>query len=99
MPMLKMFISDKLVGQMKEIFMKELRELFPVIMKSYIGNLKDEFDLQKMVVAKVAAFSTEKLEALLYQVMKKELTLIEVTGAVLGFLIGLVQVLISVAAA
>lgn len=97
MPMIKMFISDKLVEQMKEVFMKELRELFPVIMKNYIGNLKDEFDLQKIVADKVAAFSTEKLEALLYQIMSKEFTFIEVIGAVLGFLIGLLQVLISLA--
>jgi uncharacterized membrane protein YheB (UPF0754 family) len=96
MPMLKMFIGDKIVDQMKEIFLKELEELFPLLMKNYMTNLESDLDLEAIVVQKVTNFSSDKLEAILYQIMTKEFRFIEVIGAVLGFIIGLTQVLITV---
>lgn len=98
MPMLKMFIGDKIVDQMKEIFLKELEELFPVIMKNYMKNLQSDLDLEAIVVKKVSEFSSDKLESILYQIMTKEFRFIEIIGAVLGFFIGLIQVVITVLA-
>ena len=40
MPVISMFIGDKTIQQMKSVFMAELKEIFPSIMKSYMGNLK-----------------------------------------------------------
>lgn len=98
MPMLKMFIGDKIVEQMKEIFLKELEELFPLIMKNYMTNLQSELDLETIVVEKVTNFSSDKLESILYQIMTKEFKFIELIGAVLGFTIGLAQILITILA-
>jgi uncharacterized membrane protein YheB (UPF0754 family) len=97
MPMLKMFIGDKIVDQMKEIFLRELETLFPLLMKNYMANLQSDLDLETIVVQKVTNFSSDKLENILYQIMTKEFRFIEVIGAILGFTIGLVQVLITVA--
>jgi uncharacterized membrane protein YheB (UPF0754 family) len=83
---------------MKEIFLKELEELFPVLMKSYMTNLQSELDLEAIVVQKVTNFSSAKLEDILYQIMTKEFRFIEIIGAVLGFTIGLAQVLITILA-
>jgi uncharacterized membrane protein YheB (UPF0754 family) len=74
--------------------MAELETIFPVLMKNYMTNLQQELDLEKIVVAKVSAFSTDKLESILYQIMNKEFRFVEIIGGVLGFLIGLMQVLI-----
>jgi uncharacterized membrane protein YheB (UPF0754 family) len=98
MPMLKMFISDKIVEQMKEIFMKELEALFPLIMANYMNNLKTELDLENIVTQKVSNFSSNKLEDILNQIMTKEFKFIEIIGAVLGFIIGLAQVIITILA-
>lgn len=97
-PMLKMFIGDKIVEQMKEIFLMELKELFPSLMKNYMLNLQSQLDLELIVVEKVSKFSTDKLESILYQIMTKEFKFIEIIGALLGFIIGLAQVLITVLA-
>ena len=43
----------------------------------------------------VNAFSSEKLEQLLNQLMKKEFKFIELVGAILGFFIGCIQLGIS----
>ena len=95
MPFLSLFIGDKTVNSLKRIFMQELETLFPQIMKSYAGQLQTELDLEQIVTEKVAAFSSEKLEAILFQIMSKEFRFVEITGGVIGFIIGFVQVFIT----
>jgi uncharacterized membrane protein YheB (UPF0754 family) len=46
-------------------------------------------------VQKVSAFSSDKLEETLFQIMSKEFRFVEIIGAVIGFIIGIVQVIIS----
>ena len=96
-PMLGMLIGDKTILQVKGVFLKELEELFPVLMKQYMTTLKNELDLEKIVIEKVGRFSSDKLEDILNQIMSTEFRFVEIIGAVLGFLIGLMQVLITVA--
>jgi uncharacterized membrane protein YheB (UPF0754 family) len=75
--------------------MKELEILFPQLMKSYAKHLEQELDLEKIVTEKVSAFSSDKLESILYQIMSKEFRFVELLGGVIGFIIGIIQVLIS----
>ncbi|THU32506.1 DUF445 family protein [Niastella caeni] len=93
-PMIGMFIGEKTIGTLKSIFMKELETIFPIIMKEYVQNLQKDLDLEQMVTGKIAAVSTEKLEANLYQALSKELRLAGLFCGAVGFLVGLVQVLI-----
>lgn len=95
MPVISMFIGDKTIIKLKESFMKEIEILFPMVMKKYAANLKDELDLEKIVVEKVSGFSSDKLEEVLQQIMSKEFRFVEIIGAVIGFIIGFVQVLIT----
>lgn len=94
-PMLSMFIGDKTINNLKAIFMRRLEEIFPPTLQAYMGNLKQELDLEKIVVEKVAGFSSDKLESILYQIMAKEFRFVELIGAVLGFVIGVLQVLLT----
>jgi uncharacterized membrane protein YheB (UPF0754 family) len=96
-PMLSMFIGEKTINQLKGVFMEELEQIFPVLMKSYMNNLKHDLDLERIVVDKVAAFSSAKLESILYGIMSSEFRFVEIIGGVLGFLIGLLQVLLTIA--
>jgi uncharacterized membrane protein YheB (UPF0754 family) len=95
MPFLSLFIGDKTIRSLKKIFMQELETLFPQLMKSYAGHLQEELDLEKIVTDKVSAFSTDKLENILYQIMSKEFRFVELIGGVIGFIIGIMQVLIT----
>lgn len=96
MPVISMFIGDKTISKLKGALMKEIEELFPAVMKQYAANLKTELDLEQIVTRKVAAFSSDKLEEVLYQIMSKEFRFVEIIGAVIGFIIGAVQVLITI---
>jgi len=96
MPMIAMFLGENTIIQFKEIFVNELKELFPILMKSYMGTLQSQLDLEKIVIAKVSNFSSDKFEELLNQIMAKEFKFIELIGGVLGVIIGIVQVIITV---
>ena len=95
MPFLSLFIGEKTRKSLKNVFMRELDSLFPQVMKGYAKNLEAELDLEKIVIEKVTAFSSDKLESILYQIMSKEFRFVEILGGVIGFIIGIVQVLIS----
>jgi uncharacterized membrane protein YheB (UPF0754 family) len=95
MPVISMFIGDKTIQQMKSVFMTELKEIFPSIMKSYMGNLKKDLDLEKIVIEKVKGFSSDKLEQILNDIMSKEFRFVEIIGGVLGFIIGIIQVILT----
>ncbi len=94
-PMLSLFIGDKTINQLKTAFLGELESLFPILMKNYMKKLEGDLDLEKIVTEKVASFSSEKLEDILNQITKKEFQFLEVIGAVFGFIIGLIQVLLT----
>jgi uncharacterized membrane protein YheB (UPF0754 family) len=64
-------------------------------MKQYTVTIKDQLDLELIVTDKVKAFSGDKLEEILFQVMAKEFRFVEIIGGVLGFLIGLLQILVT----
>ena len=94
-PMASM-LGEKTLNQLKDAFLLELENLFPLLMKSYMNKLQHDLDLEKMVTEKVAAFSSEKLENILNQITKKEFKFLEVIGGFFGLVIGIAQVLISI---
>lgn len=98
MPMISMFIGEKTIAQLKTVFMDELQLLFPVLMQKYSDTLSSQLDLEALVTQKVKAFSSDKLEQILQEIMAKEFRFIEILGGVLGFLIGLLQVGITLLA-
>ena len=90
-PMLAMFLSDEMVEKVTGLFKNELKDF---LIETSIGlgeKLEESMDVREMVQERVNAFSSEKLEQLLNQLMKKEFRFIEIVGAVLGFLIGCLQ--------
>ena len=92
MPMLAMFLNDDLKNKIKGALLEEISQILPEIIESYGEQLKKSVDIQGIVTEKVLQFSTDKLEEILYSIMKKEFRFIEILGAVLGFLIGIIQV-------
>lgn len=94
--MFAMFLNDKVIEQLKERLAIMLDDLVPQVMLQ-ISNKVEEIDIEKLVHDRVINFSNEKLENLLMSVIKKELKFIELAGAILGFIIGVIQVGIVIA--
>ena len=90
-PMLAMFLSDEMVEKVTGLFKNELKDFLSETSQGLGEKLEQNLNVQVMVQERVNAFSSEKLERLLNDLMKKEFRFIELVGAVLGFLIGCVQ--------
>ena len=65
--------------------------LLPQLKEQFVEKIK-AIDLEQVIYDKIIQFPDEKFEEVLMVVIKKELKYIEVAGAILGFLIGLIQV-------
>ena len=96
-PMLSMFLSDDMITKVTSIFKVELQSFIRESADALTEKLESELNVREMVTEKVEAFSTEKLEELLTSLMKKEFRFIELVGAFLGFLIGCIQVALTLA--
>tara|TARA_B100000795_G_C22800727_1_gene441769 strand:+ start:2912 stop:3502 length:591 start_codon:yes stop_codon:yes gene_type:complete len=96
MPMLSMFLNDDLKIKIKTALLNEIGEAIPGIIDTYASKLKSEVNIEKIVYDKVVNFSSDKMEEVLYSIMKKEFKFIEVLGGILGFFIGLIQLLLVI---
>lgn len=93
-PLLSKFISPKMRTKVKNEMLDEVEHLAPVLIANQVNDLDKVFDVEQIITEKVTNLSTEKLEGLMMSIIEKELTFIEWVGAVLGFIIGLVQVIL-----
>lgn len=92
MPMVGMLIGKDAKAKIKETLMQEFKDSIPELLEKVNENIQNDLDVQHLVTEKVANFSVEKLESILYAIMQKEFRFIEILGAILGFIIGCVQV-------
>ncbi len=95
MPLLSMFVNDKSLDNIKKGMVSEIETIFPQIMTKMTNGLKEELNIENLVTEKVKGFSSDKLEDILNAIMSKEFRFVEIIGAVLGFLIGIIQILLA----
>jgi len=93
-PMLSMFLSDEMIEKVTNLFKGELEDFLRVSAQGLAVKMEESVDIQALVREKVQAFSSNKIEELLLGFMEQEFRFIEKIGAVLGFLIGCVQVVL-----
>lgn len=91
-PMMALFLSKKNKDKLKNDFLTEVDQLAPQIVAQYIANMEGHLNIEKIIQDKISVLSPAKLEYLIMQVLKKEFQFIELIGAVIGFIIGLLQV-------
>jgi uncharacterized membrane protein YheB (UPF0754 family) len=93
-PMLAMFMSSDMADKVKSFLQEQIGSLNEELIDKLSGELEEELDIHRIVEEKVADFSSDKLEEILFSIMRREFKFVEMVGAVLGFLIGVVQVLL-----
>ncbi len=96
-PMMSMLLGKKTRVKMKNEFLQEVQQVTPAVIDKYMENLEGTFDVEKIVRQKVSLLSPVTLENLIMGILKKEFQFIELIGAVLGFMIGVIQVLLVLA--
>ena len=94
LPMLAMFLNKGSRAKIKDTLHQEFQHILPDILNKYSDKLERDINIEAIVAQKVSMFSSDKLEQILFSIMKKEFKLIEILGGVLGFIIGIIQLLI-----
>ncbi len=94
-PALAMFLSDSMLETIKNIMLEQLDTALPEVIDKYVDRMDSQINIEKMVTEKFMLFSDAKLESILYAILSSEFVFIEISGAVLGFLIGILQVAIA----
>lgn len=93
-PMIGMLLQGPFADQVKGIFQQQLRANVPDIIQGISGYLHQGLDLRKLVRERVESFDLGALESIIYRISARELRNIELLGAVLGFIVGLFQLLL-----
>jgi uncharacterized membrane protein YheB (UPF0754 family) len=96
MPMLAMVMSPGLAGKVKEVLRQDLQPMIGTVLGSVGNRLVEEVDIREIVRRKVEALSPARVEELLLAIMKKQLKFIEFVAGVLGFVIGVGQVVLTI---
>lgn len=92
-PIASIFIGPGRRRQIKADLMLEVHTLAPEVIHKVMEDLENNMKVEDLVASKVAALSPKKLEDLINGILKSEFRFIEWSGAVLGFFVGLVQVI------
>jgi uncharacterized membrane protein YheB (UPF0754 family) len=82
--------------QILETLTKEVSRLISRYRDVFIQKLKDTVDIKQLVAQRVEEFELEALESLVMNLASKEFKHIEIVGAVTGTVIGFVQGLIMI---
>lgn len=87
------YAGDKIKDHLEGMIGGEMENLFNQLGETLGQELQERKLLGSLVEAKITAFNLAELETLVLKVAKNELRYIEVFGAVVGFVIGVLQVL------
>lgn len=88
-------VPEVLIQNIHKTIVDEIEHNLPKVIETSIDKIEAKLDIEKIVIEKVQNFSDQKLEDLLLAVTKKEFTFIEIVGGIFGFVIGIIQALIS----
>lgn len=87
-------LSDSILNSIKYHVSKEIVKQVDGRKPELLDRFHDMVNVRELVARRVDSFDIKKLEEIVFGLVARELRHIEVTGAVLGFLIGSVQILI-----
>lgn len=87
-------ISDSISNSIKYHVSKEIIKQVETRKPELLDKFHDMVDVRDLVAKKVDAFDIKKLEEIVFSLVARELRHIEITGAILGFIIGCIQILV-----
>ncbi len=89
-----LFIGSKARTRIKEKVLSEIDQTVIDLQDNFEQYLSERVNVKEMVVEKIAGLDSDEVNDLMTTIMKNELQFIEWVGAILGFIIGLIQVLL-----
>ncbi len=94
LPVITMFIGERVTNQLKELFMKELEELFPSVMNRFIDGLQNSGELETEIAKKIESIPVRQIEDFFYSMFKTQIRKFSIGFSAAGFIIGIVQLIV-----
>lgn len=88
-------IPERAINRVHKSIVNEIDRNLPKMIEATIEKVESNLNIREIVYGKVQAFSDERLERLLLDITAREFKFIEIIGAVLGFTIGIVQLILG----
>lgn len=95
-PMLAMFLNGSTLKKIQNSIKNAIMDNKDEIIGFFFQALENNVDFKQIIVERVDNFSMEELEKIVFTLAKKELKHIEIIGAILGGVIGVIQFLITI---
>ena len=95
-PLASVFMTDDFKDQIKKAILVKAYEALPEMKIFLKERITKNFSIEKIVSERAKGLSFDELENVLKSVLNKELKFIELMGAVLGFFIGIIQVVLII---
>ncbi len=90
-PMIAMFVTGEIRQKVGKLLLDEIHAMLPEFLQTASNELQKRLVFHEIVRDKINGFDSERIEELLFAVMKREFRFIEIVGGVLGFFIGVAQ--------
>ncbi|UCZ58008.1 DUF445 family protein [Desulfurispirillum indicum] len=89
-------VIDSLIPKIRPVVVEDFYAQAMKLKQDMVDKIHREVDIGKIVEEKLDQFDLDEFEAMILRLAKKELRHIELLGAVLGFIIGLIQSVIII---
>ena len=83
--------ANDLLKEVRASVQTKLVDHISRLMDKTTEQLKDELNIKEIVMQRVASYKVETLEELIMEIAHREFRLVELYGALLGFIIGFIQ--------
>ncbi|MCO5249602.1 MAG: DUF445 family protein [Chitinophagales bacterium] len=88
-------VPEQIVKSTHKAIVSQIERELPNFIDTALTKVESKLNIHDIVVSKVENFSDEKLERMLLDITAKEFKFVEVLGGVLGFIIGIFQLIMS----
>jgi uncharacterized membrane protein YheB (UPF0754 family) len=93
-PMLMTFLPKEMLAKIKASILDEILNALPELMEKLGDSFINKLPISELVVNNINKFDLERLEKMIVETSDKEFKFIEYLGGVVGFIIGVIQVII-----
>lgn len=95
-PVISMFVGEKIIAQLKDLFIKELEELFPSVMSQFIGDLSHTGKIKQQIVVKLSSIPVGAVQAKFFRYYGERLRRMELGFAFSGLIAGFLQLTVFI---
>ena len=89
-----MFIGERVLNQLKDLFVKELEKLFPVVMSGFVDDAAKSIDIKTEISKRVSTLDIQEIEKQFYQKQGSQINKLKWAAFLFGLLVGIIQLAI-----